>query len=157
VFAGGFQSAAVVLDEIPTSRSRIEDLGTLPARADSLPLEEAPVVLSGGAGVKDWSMFDAAAKALQATRAGTRVACDLGHLPRDRQVGASGRITRAEVYLAFGLSGAAQHLQGIEGCRKVIAVNQDPYAPIFKRADLGATADADAVLAALLRRLGGPR
>lgn len=145
----------VVSFPLAAAQTRMEDLGTVFLPADDIPLEEASLVMGGGAGVSDWARFTSAACALNAARAGTRVVCDLGFIPRDRQVGASGRITNAQCYLAFGISGALQHMQGIETCERVVAVNSDPHAPIHKRADLAIIADANLVLAALDRLAGG--
>lgn len=137
----------------PAARRGVEDLGRIAVNADDIDLEEAPFILAAGAGVRDWTAFEEAARRLNATRAGTRIACDQGHLPRSRQIGASGRASTADVYVALGVSGAIQHLQGIEGCARVIAVNIDPFAPIFKRADLSIVADADSTLRALVARI----
>jgi electron transfer flavoprotein alpha subunit len=146
--------AAIVHFEPPAlPDGQIEDLGRLPADSASLPLEEADLILAGGAGVGDWSAYHRLAAALGAAEGGSRVACDAGHLPRDRQVGASGTIVSPRCYLAFGISGAVQHLQGIADCRRVVAVNLDPHAPILGRADLAIVADADAVMQALLEKL----
>lgn len=151
-----YEARPVVVSFPPAAaQTRMEDLGTVFLPADDIPLEEASLVMGGGAGVSDWAGFTSAASALNAARAGTRVVCDLGFIPRDRQVGASGRITSARCYLAFGISGALQHMQGVEACEKVVAINSDPHAPILKRADLAIIADANLVLAALDRRAGG--
>lgn len=136
---------------------RLQDLGMVAADAAAVPLEEAPLILSGGAGVRDWPRFLRLAEHLGAAPAGSRVVCDEGHLPRDRQVGVSGCSVSADCYLALGISGAVQHIQGLEACTRVVAVNTDPHAPIAKRADLMIVGDADAVVTALLDRLEGAR
>jgi electron transfer flavoprotein alpha subunit len=71
-------------------------------------------------------------------------------MARDRQVGASGTWVTARVYLAVGISGAIQHLQGIQSCDKVISINLDPDCDMVKRADLAVIGDADEILAALV-------
>lgn len=116
---------------------------------DKIALEEARVIFSAGAGVANIDAFISTANDLNAAAGGTRVLCDRGELPRDRQIGASGRAVSADLYVAFGLSGATQHLQGIEKCARVVAINIDAAAPIFQRSDVGILADADKVLAAL--------
>ncbi len=116
---------------------------------EDLPLSEAALIFSAGDGVKDWAAFHQAARAANAATAGSRVVCDAGLLEKKRQVGTSGQSVTADVYVAFGISGAVQHLQGIAGCANVIAVNIDPESPIMKRADLGIVADANAVLKAM--------
>ena len=91
------------------------------------------------------------ADTLGATRGGSRVVCDAGHLPRDRQIGASGTLVTARCYFALGIAGAPQHLQGITEVKHVIAVNTDLHAEMIKRADLAIVADAQAVMPALIR------
>ncbi|CAO3452660.1 electron transfer flavoprotein subunit alpha/FixB family protein [Azospirillum largimobile] len=118
---------------------------------DALALSETDFILSAGNGVTDWRSFAELGAALGATRAGSRVVCDAGHLPRERQVGASGTVVGARCYLAFGIAGAPQHLQGITGVRHVIAVNTDLHAEMIKRADLSIVADAQDVMPALIR------
>ncbi|MEX2525887.1 MAG: FAD-binding protein, partial [Gammaproteobacteria bacterium] len=129
----------------------IEDCGLLPADPASVPLAEAEFIIAAGNGVKDWPAFHAAAAALGATEGASRPVCDAGALPRDRQVGASGTLVSARCYLALGISGAPQHLQGIADCEHVIAVNADTGAEILKRADLGVVADVQEVMPALAR------
>jgi electron transfer flavoprotein alpha subunit len=145
-----------------------EDLGVdepaaalSPARAyrlppEEVPLEEAELVIAAGAGVRDIALFKALAKALGAQIGASRVVCDAGLLPRAAQVGASGRVIAPRAYLAFGISGAPQHLQGITEAAFVAAVNIDPTAPIMARADLAFPLDAEAVMRALLARLRPP-
>jgi electron transfer flavoprotein alpha subunit len=135
---------------------RLADRGLLPVDPDAVPLPEALLICSAGNGVTDWVAFRAVAAALGATPAGSRVVCDARALTRDRQVGASGTAVEARCYLAFGISGAPQHLQGITRCESVIAVNTDPHAPMMQRADLAIVADAQAVMPALARLLAGP-
>lgn len=131
--------------------SAIRDEGLLPMDPRTLPLAEAELVLSAGDGVTDWDAFHALAAALPAAEAGSRVVCDAGHLPRSRQVGASGTIVSAQCYIAAGISGSAQHLHGIAGCRTVVAVNTDLHAAMVARAELAIIADAQAVMPALTK------
>ena len=84
-----------------------------------------------------------------AAEGGSRVVCDAGLLPRGRQVGASGSLVEPRCYLAFGIAGAPQHLQGIARCERVLAVNTDLHADMVKRADLAIIADAQEVMPAL--------
>ncbi len=131
----------------------IDDGGLLPIDPGSVPLAEADFVISAGNGVTDWQSFHALATALGAAEGGSRVVCDAGLLPRERQVGASGTLIEARCYLAFGISGAPQHLQGIARCEKVVAVNTDLHAEMVKRGDLSAIKDAQKVMPALTRLL----
>lgn len=133
----------------------IADLGVVLTSQLDAPLSEARFLVSAGDGVTDWDAFRDVAAALGGTLAGSRQVCDAGYLPRHRQVGASGTIVEARCYLAFGISGAPQHLQGVQRCRHVIAVNTDLHAAMVKRADLAIIADAQAVMPALLRLIRG--
>jgi electron transfer flavoprotein alpha subunit len=123
----------------------------LPVDPDQLTLAEADFIVSAGNGITDWASFTELASTLGATRGGSRVVCDAGHLPRDRQIGASGTLVTARCYFALGIAGAPQHLQGITEVKHVIAVNTDLHAEMIKRADLAIVADAQAVMPALIR------
>jgi electron transfer flavoprotein alpha subunit len=134
----------------PDLAARVVDRGLRPYDPQSVALEEAEFILSAGNGVSDWPAFHALANALGASEGGSRVVVDAGALPRHRQVGATGAITTARCYIALGISGAPQHLQGIGACEHVIAVNTDPNCDMMKRATLAVIADAQAVMHALL-------
>lgn len=146
---------------IPTTLSRIEDLGQVAVDPAGVALAEAEFILSGGNGVKEWDAFHHAAKVLGATEGASRVAVDDGFMARDRQVGATGTWVTARVYMAVGISGAIQHLQGIQRCDKVVAINLDPGCDIIKRADLAVIGDSTQILAALVamveQQRGGQR
>ena len=137
-------------DKITRCLPRIEDLGAVAVDPALIPMAEAEFILSGGNGVKDWAQFHQAAEALGATEGASRVAVDDGFMPRDRQVGATGTWVTARVYLAIGISGAIQHLQGIGACDKVVAVNMDPGCDMIKRADLAVIGNSTEILAALI-------
>ncbi|MEX1205847.1 MAG: electron transfer flavoprotein subunit alpha/FixB family protein [Dongiaceae bacterium] len=142
------------LDPVPVAvATRLVDRGLAAVDANAVPLAEADFVVAAGNGVTDWAAFHAAAAALGATEAGSRVVCDAGLLPRERQVGASGTLVEPRCYLAFGIAGAPQHLQGIARCERVVAVNTDLHAEMVKRADLAVIADAQQVMPALVRLL----
>jgi electron transfer flavoprotein alpha subunit len=87
---------------------------------------------------------------LNASIGASRVVVDDGKMPRDKQIGATGKTVSATAYMAIGISGAVQHLQGIKDCRHVIAINKDASAPIVKRADLSIIGDAEEVMQALI-------
>ncbi|GBQ66904.1 electron transfer flavoprotein subunit alpha [Ameyamaea chiangmaiensis NBRC 103196] len=123
------------------------------AAAGDVPLSEAPFVVSAGQGVTDFDAFHAVARALGATEGASRVVCDAGLMPRAAQVGASGTVLDARCYLAFGIAGAPQHLQGLGKVEHVVAVNTDLHAAIIARAGLSIVADAQAVMPALLALL----
>ncbi len=155
-------AAPVSLGEtIPSALSRIEDLGQVAVDPAGVALAEAEFILSGGNGVKDWDGFHHAAKVLGATEGASRVAVDDGFMARDRQVGATGTWVTARVYLAVGISGAIQHLQGIQSCDKVVTINLDLGCDMIKRADLAVIGDSAEILAALVAKVeqqrGGQR
>ncbi|MGH6720375.1 MAG: electron transfer flavoprotein subunit alpha/FixB family protein [Alphaproteobacteria bacterium] len=129
----------------------VEDDGWLPVDANTVPLAEADIIVAAGNGVTDWPAFHAVAAALGAAEGGSRAVCDAGHVPRERQVGASGTLVNPRLYLAFGIAGATQHLEGIRRCERVVAVNTDLHADMVQRADLAVIADAQAVMPALER------
>jgi electron transfer flavoprotein alpha subunit len=118
--------------------------------AAQVALEEADFIVSAGNGVTDVSAFEKLAGAFGAAIGASRVAVDNGMFTRDKQIGATGKTVEASVYIAFGISGAVQHLQGIKDCRHVIAVNLDGSAPIVKRANLTIIGDTQATIASLM-------
>lgn len=142
---------------VARSLPRIEDLGAVAVDPALIPMSEAEFIFSGGNGVKDWSLFHRTAVALGATEGASRVAVDDGFMTRDRQVGASGTWVTARVYVAVGISGAIQHLQGIGACDKVVAINLDPTCDMIKRADLSVIGESSAILEALIEAVDSYR
>jgi electron transfer flavoprotein alpha subunit len=145
------EALSVELSTAPVrSLSRIEDMGAVAVDPAAIPMAEAEFIFSGGNGVKDWDLFHRTAQALGATEGASRVAVDDGFMTRDRQVGASGTWVTARVYVAVGISGAIQHLQGIGACDKVVAINLDPGCDMIKRADLSVIGESAEILKALI-------
>lgn len=142
---------------LPEALRRVEDQGAVAVDPAGVALAEAEFILSAGNGIRDWDGFHHAARVLGATEGASRVAVDNGFMPRHRQVGATGTWVTARVYLAAGISGAIQHLQGIQQCDKVVAINTDPGCDMVKRADLAVIADSGEVLAALVELVDGVR
>ena len=130
--------------------SAYRDHGTRSLPATEVDLQEADLIVSAGNGVRDLAGFQNLADALGAAVGASRVAVDDGRFPRSQQIGATGKTVSASAYLAFGISGAVQHLQGIKDCRHVIAVNLDASAPLVRRADLSIIDDTQSVAQALL-------
>lgn len=130
--------------------SPYRSLGMQTISAAQIALEEADFILSAGNGVNNVPTFENLALLLDAAIGASRVAVDDGKFTRDKQVGASGKIVSASTYIAIGISGAVQHLQGIKDCRHVIVINRDDSAPIVKRADLSVIGDAEAIMQALI-------
>jgi electron transfer flavoprotein alpha subunit len=127
------------------------------APRDEEDLTRATFIVSIGRGIGDKdnvSLFRGLASKAGALLGSSRPAVDAGWMPRSRQVGQSGAIVKPDVYLAFGISGANEHLAGMRGSGTIIAVNTDPRAPIFNVAHYGAVADAVEVAEELERLLG---
>lgn len=141
----------MTLEPLSVATAQIEDCGLMPVDPAAVPLAEAEFILSAGNGVSNWQQFHTAAQALGATEGASRVVVDDGHMPRFRQVGATGTWVTARVYVAVGISGAVQHLQGIGQCDRVIAINTDPGCDMVSRASLSVIADSDQLLAELTR------
>lgn len=119
-------------------------------------LDEAAVVVAGGRGLGEaerFALIEELARLLHGAPAASRAVVDAGWVPYAYQVGQTGKTVKPTVYLAFGISGATQHLVGMKGARHIIAVNKDPEAPIFAIADLGIVGDVRTVLPRLVEVL----
>ena len=147
--------AETALDMPALADSPYADLGTPAVDATQLGLEEADFIVAAGNGVADVPTVMELARTFDAAVGASRVAVDDGRFTRDKQVGATGKTVSANVYMAIGISGAVQHLQGIKAVRHVIAINTDASAPIAGRADLTVVDDAQAVMDALLEAAQG--
>ena len=114
-----------------------------------IPLPEAELVVSAGRGLKgpeNWGMVEDLAKALGAATACSRPVADIGWRPHHEHVGQTGVAIRPNLYIAAGISGAIQHLAGVNGSKVIVVINTDPEAPFFKAADYGVIGDAFEVL-----------
>jgi len=110
-----------------------------------IPLPEAELVVSAGRGLKgpeNWGMIEDLAKLLGAATACSRPVADIGWRPHHEHVGQTGVAIRPNLYIAVGISGAIQHLAGVNGSKVIVVVNTDPEAPFFKAADYGIVGDA---------------
>lgn len=117
-------------------------------------LEEAEIIVSGGRGLKESSNFqlvEELAEALGAAVGASRAVVDAGWRPHAEQVGQTGKTVSPKVYFALGISGAIQHLVGMNTSQWIIAINRDENAPIFKTADFGIVGDALTIVPELTR------
>jgi len=119
-----------------------------------IKIEDAKILVSAGRGFgskENIVLADNLAKAVGGTVAGSRAAVDSGWLEKDLQVGQTGKTVRPNLYFALGISGAIQHLAGMEESDLIIAVNKNPDAPMFQTADLGIVGDINKVIPELTK------
>lgn len=119
-------------------------------------LPEAELVVSAGRGLKgpeNWGIVEDLAKALGAATACSRPVADVGWRPHHEHVGQTGVAIRPNLYIAAGISGAIQHLAGVNGSKVIVVINTDPEAPFFKAADYGIVGDAFQVLPRLTEEI----
>jgi len=155
------QVSALSVDAAKTSRDA-ESIEVLQPEPGVVDLGEARRIVGGGAGLVADGADGAAVMrlladvgaALGASAGATRVVTDAGWMSYDRQIGTTGVSVNPELYIAFGVSGAAQHVGGLGAPEHVVSVNTDPSCPMTAMSDLGIVADAPAVLSELARRLG---
>lgn len=125
-----------------------------------LKITEAKVVIGIGRGVNGGASLDSIlqlAEILNAPIGGSKVADELGLIPREKRIGASGSSIEADIYIAIGISGSSQHLEGIKGVKHVVAINNDPSAAIFQRCDIGIVGDYQEVIPGLVQSLQAER
>ena len=120
-------------------------LGELKSEGGALSLPEAELVVSAGRGLKgpeNWGIVEDLATSLGAATACSRPVSDVGWRPHHEHVGQTGITVRPNLYFAIGISGAIQHLAGVNQSRTIVVINTDPEAPFFKAADYGIVGDA---------------
>ncbi len=134
----------------------VEILDIVKSVADTVDIMDAKILVSGGRGVgssENFKLLDELAEVLGATVSCSRAVVDAGWKPKDLQVGQTGKTVRPNVYFAIGISGAIQHLAGMEESDVIIAINKDETAPIFDVADYGVVGDLNKILPALTEKL----
>ena len=121
----------------------------LKTQGEGIPLPEAELVVSAGRGLKgpeNWGIVEDLASTIGATTACSRPVADIGWRPHHEHVGQTGIAIRPNLYIAAGISGAIQHLAGVNGSKVIVVINTDSEAPFFKAADYGIIGDAFEVL-----------
>ncbi|HSN09332.1 MAG TPA: electron transfer flavoprotein subunit alpha/FixB family protein [Hanamia sp.] len=128
--------------EIPASKVKIKEVNKV---SGEIPLSEAELVVSGGRGLKgpeNWNIVTDLAKALGAATSCSRPVSDSDWRPHHEHVGQTGLTIAPNLYFAIGISGAIQHLAGVNRSKTIVVINKDPEAPFFKAADYGIVGDA---------------
>ena len=150
VTTGGSASVEAFAVELPASRLTVKEVKKA---STELSLTEADIVVSAGRGLKgpeNWGMIEDLARELGAATACSRPVADIGWRPHHEHVGQTGLAIRPNLYIAAGISGAIQHLAGVNGSKVIVVINTDAEAPFFKAADYGIVGDAFEIMPQIL-------
>ncbi|MDU1911183.1 electron transfer flavoprotein subunit alpha/FixB family protein [Fusobacterium sp.] len=150
---GEIENLSVSLD---ISKMKVKVVQIVKETANKIDISEAKILVSGGRGIGSADNFvalEAVAKEIGATVSASRAAVDAGYIEHDRQVGQTGKTVRPDIYFACGISGAIQHVAGMEESEYIVAINKDKDAPIFNVADLGIVGDANKIAPLLAEEL----
>ena len=150
----GGNAEVVSVPVAPTSTPRRKCIGREEAEKGQADLTSAPVIVSGGRGLKEkqnFSLIFELAEAIGGAVGASRPVVDAEWLPREYQIGSSGQTVSPKLYFAIGISGAIQHLVGMQSSRCIVAINKDSEAPIFKVAHYGIVDDLFKVVPALTK------
>ena len=153
VESGGSASVEDFSPSIPESGVKVESVDKA---TDKVSIADAEIVVSGGRGLKgpeNWGMIEELAEVLGAATACSKPVSDLGWRPHGEHVGQTGKPVASNLYIAIGISGAIQHLAGINSSKVKVVINTDPEAPFFKAADYGVVGDAFEVVPKLIEKL----
>jgi len=161
----GFDAARKgnIVEVIPTAeqlQSRLQVLESVVAEAGSVNIQEADILVSGGRGLenaKGFELIRELADTLGAKVSASRAVVDAGWIPYPHQVGQTGKTVAPKLYIACGISGAVQHVAGMQSAETIVAINRDEHASIFNVADFGIVGDLFEILPKLIRKIGERR
>jgi electron transfer flavoprotein alpha subunit len=159
--AGRAASAApfeIMASPVPLNDLKVKFVKLIEPQGGDVDITQQPILVSIGRGIGGQENIELAqelAEALGTAVSSSRPITDAGWLPKTRQVGKSGLAVKPKVYLALGISGAPEHLEGMRGAETIVAVNTDPKAPIFDVAHYGATCDMLDLMPALTEKIKG--
>ncbi|TDU43849.1 electron transfer flavoprotein alpha subunit apoprotein [Gelidibacter sediminis] len=149
-------ASAAVEDFSPSIPENGVHVESVDKATNTVTIADAEIVVSGGRGLKgpeNWGMIEELAEVLGAATACSKPVSDLGWRPHSEHVGQTGKPVAANLYIAIGISGAIQHLAGINASKVKVVINSDPEAPFFKAADYGVVGDAFEVVPKLIEKL----
>jgi electron transfer flavoprotein alpha subunit len=152
------RDADMIMEALPQEalRDRCRILERIPFDQSAARIADADIIVSGGRGMQGpshFSLLQRCAELLDGAVGASRAAVDAGWIPYTHQIGQTGKTVSPSLYIACGISGAVQHLAGIAGAGRIIAINNDPDAPIFAHADLGIVGDVFEILPRLITSL----
>lgn len=150
------QGVVLSIEPPQVPKTRLQTLDIVYSEPEGVPLETAQIVVAGGAGagsLDGWLEIQELAKILLAGFGSTRPAVDQGWTELETMIGQSGKMVNPELYIGIGLSGEQQHMVGISGAKLMIAINNDPKAPIFEQVDFGIVEDCRVFVPALIEKL----